>query len=142
MTQTSHTAVSQTSVQALYNPAADLAGRILLALIFVLAGINKIQQYEGTAGWMDAMGVPGALLPLVIAFEIGAGLALIVGYQVRVAAFLMAGFTLLTGLIFHNNLADQTEFLMFFKNLAITGGLLAYSVNGAGRLSLDRYLQR
>lgn len=117
-------------------PWADLAARIFLAALFVVAGISKIPGYEGTAGYMQSMGVPGVLLPFVIALEILGGLAIIVGYRTRLVAFLLAGFSILSGLLFHNPLdpAEQTQFL---KNLAIGGGFLLLVVHGAGRLSLD-----
>lgn len=115
--------------------------RILLAHIFLLAGVNKIGQYAGTAGYMESMGVPGELLPLVIALEILGALALIIGYQTRWAATALAGFTIVSALIFHNNLADQMQMIMFMKNFAIAGGLLLLSAHGAGHVSVDQYLQ-
>jgi len=115
----------------------DLVGRILLATIFLLSGINKIGGYAATAGYMAAMGVPGALLPLVILLEIGGALAIIVGWQTRITAFLLAGFTLLAGVIFHSNFADQMQMIMFLKNVAITGGFLVLVAHGAGGLSID-----
>ena len=119
--------------------SATLVGRILLAHIFLLSGISKISGYEATAGWMDAMGVPGILLPLVIALEIGGGLALIVGWQTRLAATALAGFSVVTALIFHANLADQMQMIMFMKNFAIAGGLFYITAFGAGTLSLDAH---
>jgi putative oxidoreductase len=113
------------------------AGRVLLALMFLLAGINKISGYAGTQGFMESMGVPGALLPLVILLEVGGGLLLVLGWHTRIVAFLMAGFTLLASLIFHSNLADQTQMLFFMKNLAIAGGLLLVALHGAGPWSID-----
>jgi putative oxidoreductase len=80
---------------------------------------------------------PG-ILPVVIAFEVLSATALIVGWKTRLTAFLLAGFTLLSGVIFHSNFADQTQFVMFLKNIAITGGLLLLVANGPGALSLDR----
>jgi putative oxidoreductase len=119
------------------NPIISAAGRVLIAAIFILAGINKIPGYEGTQGYMDAMGVPGALLPLVIAFEIGAGLAILIGWQTRIAAFLLAGFCLVSAVIFHGNFGDQMQSILFMKNLAIAGGFLFLVANGAGALSVD-----
>lgn len=117
-------------------PWAELAARIFLAALFVVAGLGKIPGYEGVAGYMQSMGVPGALLPFVIALEIIGGLAIAVGYRTRLVAFLLAGFTILTALIFHSPL-DPDEQTQFLKNLAITGGFLLLFVHGAGRLSLD-----
>lgn len=118
----------------------DLAapvGRILLALMFLLAGVNKISGYAGMQGYMDSMGVPGALLPLVIALEILGGITLMLGWHARLTAFLLAGFTLLATLIFHSNLGDQTQMLFFLKNLSIAGGLLMVVSHGAGPYSID-----
>jgi putative oxidoreductase len=86
---------------------------------------------------MSSQGVPGVLLPVVIATEVLGAIAIIIGWKTRVVAFLLAGFSLLTALAFHNNLADQIQMIMFFKNLAIAGGFLLLVVHGAGRLSLD-----
>jgi putative oxidoreductase len=112
-------------------------GRVLIASIFVMAGLNKISGYEGTQGYMEAMGVPGALLPLVILFEVGAGLAIIAGWQTRLAAFALAGFSILSALIFHFDPADQMQFTMFLKKIAIAGGFLFLVANGPGAYALD-----
>lgn len=117
-------------------PWADLAARVALAALFIIAGFAKIGGYEGTAGYMQSMGVPGFLLPLVIALEIVGGLAIAVGYRTRVVAFLLAGFSVLSGLLFHSPL-DPNEQTQFLKNLAIGGGFLLLVVHGAGRYSLD-----
>jgi len=117
-------------------PWAELAARLSLATLFIVAGLGKIPGYEGTAGYMDAMGVPGSLLPFVITLEIIGGLAIAIGYRTRIAAFLLAGFAVLSGLIFHSPL-DPSEQTQFLKNLAIGGGFLLLVVHGAGRLSLD-----
>lgn len=118
------------------------AGRVLIAAIFVISGIGKIGAYEGTQAFMASMGVPGAMLPLVIAFEIGAGLAVILGFQARIAAFLLAGFTLVTAALFHGNLGDQMQSILFWKNVAIAGGFLFVVANGAGAWSIDARLNR
>lgn len=116
----------------------NLAGRILLAHIFLLAGINKISGYAGTQGYMEAMGVPGMLLPLVILLEIGGAVALIIGWQTRWAAYALAAFSIAAALIFHSNFAEQMQSILFMKNLAMAGGLLILAVHGAGGFSLDR----
>lgn len=113
------------------------AGRVLISLIFVMAGLNKIGGYAGTQGYMESMGVPGVLLPLVIAFEVGAGLAVILGWQTRVAAFLLAGFSVLSAVIFHADLGNQAQFIMFAKNIAIAGGFLFLVAHGPGAYALD-----
>ncbi|MCF6236665.1 MAG: DoxX family protein [Gammaproteobacteria bacterium] len=119
--------------------ATTLVGRILLGHIFLLAGISKIGSYAGTQGYMEAMGVPGMLLPLVILLEIGGGLALIVGFQARITASLLAGFSIISAIIFHANLGDQMQSIMFMKNFAIAGGLLFITAFGAGSWSIDAY---
>jgi len=117
----------------------DLIARILLGLIFVMAGFSKLGAgYAGTAAYMDSMGVPGALLPLVIATEIAGGLMIILGFKTKWAALALAGFTLLAGILFHGNFADQMQSILFMKNLAISGGLLLLVNHGAGKLSLDK----
>jgi len=116
----------------------NLAGRILLAHIFLLAGINKITGYNGTQGYMEAMGVPGMLLPLVILLEVGGAVAIIVGWQTRWAAYALALFSIVAAVIFHSNLADQIQMILFMKNLALAGGLLVLAANGAGAFSLEQ----
>lgn len=120
------------------------AGRAALALIFILSGMQKIGGYAATQGYMEFMGVPGGLLPLVIAVELGAGIALLLGWQARIAAFLLAGFSVLSGLIFHlvpsfglEGMAAQAETIGFLKNVSIAGGLLVVTALGAGPWSLD-----
>lgn len=117
---------------------SSLVARILLSVMFIMGGYSKIGGYEGTQGYMESVGVPGMLLPLVIVLELLGGLALLVGWHARIAAFLLAGFTLLAALIFHNNFGDQMQMILFMKNLAITGGLLMVVAFGAGKLSIDR----
>ena len=112
-------------------------GRALLALIFVISGVGKISAYAGTQGYMEAFGVPGMLLPLVILVEVGAGLALMLGWQTRLMAFALAGFSVFSGLLFHANFADQMQMIMFMKNLSIAGGLLFIVAQGAGHFALD-----
>jgi len=127
-------------MNTLQSIAAPVA-RILLSFMFVMYGINKISGYAGTQGYMEAMGVPGVLLPLVIALEIVGGLAVMLGWHTRIAAFLLAGFTLVSALIFHNNFGDQTQMIMFMKNVSIAGGFLMIVALGAGAFSLDNRSQ-
>jgi putative oxidoreductase len=121
---------------------SELAGRILLSALFLISGLGKIGAYAGTAGYMSSAGLPGALLPVVIAVEVLGALALIVGWQTRIAALVLAGFALLAALIFHTHFADQIQTIMFLKNVSIAGGLLLLVANGAGPLSLDRRLAK
>lgn len=120
------------------NKYADLIGRILMVLIFVLAGFTKITHYDATAADMVAHGIPGMLLPVVIATELLGGLAIILGWQTRIAAFLLAGFSIVTALLMHNDPNSQVEGIMLMKNLSIAGGFLVIFANGAGPLSMDR----
>lgn len=117
---------------------SELAGRIFLAAIFLISGLGKLGAYAGTAAYMASVGVPGALLPAVIATEVLGAIAIIVGWKTRISAVLLAGFTLLTGVLFHSNFGDQIQMIMFLKNVAITGGFLLLAANGPGVLSLDR----
>ncbi|WP_421242631.1 DoxX family protein [Aeromonas enteropelogenes] len=119
---------------------ALLVGRVLLALMFVMAGWSKIGGYAGTQGYMEAMGVPGFLLPLVILLELGGGLAIMLGLFTRSLSVLMAGFTLMAAFIFHYQPADQMQMLMFMKNISVAGGFLALAAAGAGAFSLDSRL--
>jgi putative oxidoreductase len=119
----------------------EVVGRVLIAALFLLSGMGKITAYTATAGYMASVGVPGAILPLVIATEVLGSLAIILGWKTRIVAILMAGFTLLTGIVFHNNFADQIQMIMFLKNVSITGAFLLLAVNGAGPISLDRKLR-
>ncbi len=119
---------------------AEFAGRFLLAALFLISGLGKIGAYSATAGYMSSVGVPGFLLPIVIGTEVIGAAAIIVGWQTRIAAFLLAGFTLLSAALFHNNFGDQIQAIMFFKNVAIAGGFLLLVANGAGAISIDRRL--
>jgi putative oxidoreductase len=116
----------------------NIAARILMSQIFIISGIGKITGYAGTQGYMEKMGVPGALLPLVILTELGGGLALLAGFQTRWAALALAGFSLAAALIFHRNFSDQMQMINFMKNLAVAGGLLMFVRFGAAPSSIDR----
>ena len=121
---------------------SDLAARILLSVMFFMAGLSKIGAYAGTQGYMESQGVPGFLLPLVIAVEVIAPVLLVLGWQTRYAAIALAGFTAAAAFMFHLNFADQMQSIMFMKNIAITGGLLLLATHGAGELSLDSKLAK
>lgn len=123
-------------MNTLVNLAAPL-GRLFLAFMFVAAGADKIFNYAGTQGYMESMGVPGALLPLVIITELVGGLVIILGWQTRIVAFLLAGFSILTAIIFHADFANQIQMTMFMKNISIAGGFLMLVANGAGAFSID-----
>ena len=111
--------------------------RLFIAIIFLMSGLNKIGNYANTAYWMEAVGVPSLFLPIVIVLEIVGGLAIILGWKARIFSFLLAGFCMLSAIVFHSNFADQNEMINFMKNIAIAGGFLTITINGGGALSLD-----
>lgn len=116
----------------------SLIGRVMIAVMFLVAGIGKIGAgYAGTQQYMASAGVPGGLLPLVIALELGGALLLIVGCQTRWVALALAIFTLAAAMLFHYHPGDQMQMIMFMKNIAITGGLLVLMGQGAGAWSLE-----
>jgi len=119
------------------NNAALLAGRILLSLIFILSALGKISDVGGTMGYMESAGVPGLLIYPTILVELLGGIALILGYQTTLVSIILAAFTLAAGVVFHHQLGDQMQLIMFLKNLAITGGFLSLFVSGPGQWSLD-----
>jgi putative oxidoreductase len=129
---------TSTSSKITFRDTAELGGRILLSSLFVLSGLSKLGSYAGTLAYMSSLGVPSALLPVVIATELLGGLAIAFGWKTRVAAFLLSGFSILTALLFHNNFGDQIQTIMFLKNISIAGAFLTLMANGAGTLSLDR----
>ena len=113
-----------------------------MSCIFIVAGWDKIASYAGVQGFMRSIGVPGALLPLVILVELGGALALLVGYQTRIAAFALAGFALLAGSLVHFHPGDHENMIVFMDNLAMVGGLLLFVQYGGGTLSVDSRLKR
>ncbi|HLC09303.1 MAG TPA: DoxX family protein [Methyloceanibacter sp.] len=118
-------------------PYLKLAGRILLSLIFIQAGIGKIFGYEGTAAHMAENGVPAILLPLVILTEAGGGLCVLLGLWTRWAALALAAFCVLAGILFHYQPGDMMQMINFMKNLTIAGGLLVLAGAGPGAYALD-----
>ncbi len=105
----------------------QLIGRIMLAAIFVMAGVGKISDIQGTMGYMNAMGVPGILVYPAIALEVLGGLAIIANYQTKLAALALAAFSVIAALLFHNNVADKMQMIMFMKDISMAGGLLLLS---------------
>ena len=131
---------TQTPAQA----SLSLVGRLLLALLFLPAGFGKLTGFAGTVGYIASVGLPlpqvGAVLAIVV--EILGGIALIVGFQTRLASLALAAFTLVATFFFHAYWAAPAEQqfmqqLMFFKNIAVVGGLLTLAAWGAGNWSLD-----
>lgn len=112
-------------------------GRIMLALIFILAGVGKIMDPAGTMGYMQSVGLPGALLWPTIALEVLGGFAVAVGYKTRYAAIALAIFSVAAAVIFHRNFADQMQMILFLKNIAMAGGLLLLAAGGRTAYSMD-----
>ncbi len=135
-------------MNALQNPLS-LVGRILIALLFLPAGLTKIAGFAGTVGYIASKGVPLPELcaAIAIAVEVLGGLALIVGFKTRYTALIVAGFTFVISFIFHNFWAVPADQMMmqqinFFKNMAVVGGLLGMAAWGAGAWSLDAKLSK
>ena len=125
--------------------AIALVGRLLIAYLFIPAGFGKIMGFAGTAGYIASKGLPlpevGAVIAIVV--ELGLGIAMLLGYKTRIAAIVLAVFTLVAGVFFHNYWAvpeaqKMMQTLLFNKNIAIVGGLLAFAAFGPGRLSIDK----
>ena len=116
-----------------------LVGRILLSVIFIMAGLSKFGSIEGTAGYISSVGLPAgvALAWLAAIFETLAGVAILIGFQTRITAWLLAAFCVFTAVVFHYAPADQMQMTMFMKNIAIAGAFLILSVAGPGALSVD-----
>lgn len=138
-------AITQTSSTTPTQDGLALVGRVLLAALFIPAGFSKIGGFAGTAGYIGSVGLPLPEVGVVIAIlvELGLGIALLVGFKTRLAALLIALFTLAAAIFFHNYWAMPADKvmmqqLMFWKNMGITGGLLAFAAFGPGRFSIDR----
>ena len=118
----------------------ELIGRIFISLIFLIAGVGKIFNYEGTIGYMESFGIPGYLLIPAIIIEILFPLLVIIGYKTKLAAIILALFTISLAIIFHTDFSNQMQLMSFLKNLAIAGGFLIIFARGAGKYSIDQRL--
>ncbi|WP_438990007.1 DoxX family protein [Lentibacter sp.] len=117
--------------------SALLVARIFLALLFIIAGLGKLGNVEGFAGFMASGGIPAILAWPVILFEILGGLAILVGFMTRPVALALGAFCLVSGLLYHFDPSDQNQMTNFLKNVALTGGYIALAIAGAGKFSLD-----
>jgi putative oxidoreductase len=119
--------------------ATILLGRILLAVIFLLSGFGKLTAISGTAAYFGALGLPVPTVTAVLVglIELLGGIAVLVGFQTRIVAWVLAIFTIATGLVAHTGWADQMQMIQFLKNLAITGGFILLASSGAGAYSID-----
>ena len=124
------------------NNLLTLLGRAGLSAIFILSGLSKIGAYAGVQQYMESAGVPGGLLPLVIALEVGGGLAVLGGAWTRWVALALAAFSVASAVLFHADLADQNQFIHLSKNFAIAGGFLMLAAHGAGAFSVDGWRAR
>ena len=118
----------------------DAPARVLMAALFIMSALGKISAFEGTQGYMEMFGVPGVLLVPTIFFELSTGFALLIGFKIRFIALLLAGFSLVSALIFHTNFGDQIQQIMFLKNMVMAGGFLILAKNGAPGFSIDQLL--
>ncbi len=119
-------------------PYAPLVARILIGILFIVAGAGKLADVAGFTGYLTSGGLPAFLAWPTILFEIILGLALITGFQTRIFALLGAGFCLLAAVVYHLVPADQMQMTMFLKNFAIAGGLMMFVAHGPGRYAVDK----
>ena len=119
----------------------ELIGRIFISLIFLIAGVGKIFNYEGTIGYMESFGIPGYLLIPAIIIEILLPLLVIIGYKTKLAAIILALFSILLAVIFHTDFSNQMQLTAFLKNFAIGGGFLIIFVYGPNKYSIDYMLK-
>lgn len=120
------------------NTNAPIVGRILIAVLFLLAGFGKLADVQGFTGYLQSGGLPGFLAWPAILFEIAVGILLVIGYQTRLVGLAGAAFCVVSAVLYHNNFADQTQMVMFLKNLAIAGGFLLLAANGPGKYAMDK----
>ena len=116
----------------------DLVARILISVLFLLNGVFKISNYDGTVGWMEGFGIPGILIIPAIILEIVGPILIILGYKAKIAAGFLSLFCIATAVIFHNDFSDQMQLGSFLKNIALAGGFLFIFINGTKDFSLDK----
>ena len=122
-----------------YTSSAAALGRLLIAVIFLASGLGKIAAPATTQGYIASAGLPAPMLAYLIAIviEVGGGVLLVLGFQTRLVALVLAVFSVAAALSFHHDFADQNQLIHFLKNIAMAGGLLQVVAFGAGALSLD-----
>ena len=116
----------------------DLIGRLFISALFLISAFNKVFNLEGSMGWMEGFGIPGFLIFPAIAVEIVLPILVIVGYQARIAAGVLAIFCLITAFLFHFDFADQSQLISFLKNIGLAGGFLFIVANGTKDWAVDR----
>ncbi len=116
----------------------DLLGRVLISLVFLLSGYNKIFNYSNTVSWMEGYGVPGFLLWPTIVLEIILPILIIIGYKTQISAILLAIFCIVTAIIFHLDFANQMQVIALLKNFGLAGGFIFIAINGPKDWALDQ----
>ena len=116
----------------------DLVARILISALFLLNGVFKISNYEGTIEWMEGFGIPGVLIIPAIILEIVGPILIILGYKAKIAAGFLSLFCIATAVIFHKDFSDQMQLGSFLKNIALAGGFLFIFINGTKDFSLEK----
>ena len=116
----------------------DLIGRVLISLVFLLSGYNKILNYDGTISWMEGYGVPGFLLWPTIVLEIILPVLIIVGYKTQLSAFILAIFCIVTAIIFHLDFTNQMQVIALLKNFGLAGGFIFIAINGPKDWAIDQ----
>ena len=119
----------------------EIFGRIFLSAVFLIAGVNKIFNYEGTTAYMESFGIPGFLYIPAIILEILFPLLIVIGYKTKISALIMAIFSVSLAIIFHTDFSNQMQVMSFLKNFAIAGGFIIIFVNGPSRWSIDYILK-
>ena len=119
----------------------EIIGRIFLSTVFLIAGVNKIFNYEGTTTYMESFGVPDFLYIPAIILEILFPLMIIIGYKTKISALIMALFSVSLAIIFHTDFSNQMQVMSFLKNFAIAGGFIIIFINGPSRWSIDHLLK-
>jgi putative oxidoreductase len=116
----------------------DFIGRLLISALFLLSAYNKIFSIDGTMSWMEGYGIPGILIYPAIVMEIILPLFIIIGYQTRISASMLAIFCIITAFIFHYDFNNQMQTIAFLKNIGLVGGFLIIAVNGTKDWSIDK----
>jgi putative oxidoreductase len=121
------------------NSVVLLIARVLLSVMFIMAGFSKFGGIAGTAGYIGSVGLPAPTLLAWLSgiWEVVAGIAVLIGFQTRIAALALALFCILTAVFFHTDFSDQMQMTIFMKNFTLVGGFLALFVAGPGSLSVD-----
>ena len=116
----------------------DLIGRVFISALFLISAFNKILNLESSMSWMEGFNVPGFLIFPAIAVEIILPVLVIVGYQARIAAGILAFFCIITAFLFHFDFSNQSQFISFLKNIGLAGGFLFIVANGTKDWAVDR----